>query len=97
MVALATVEETKRRVRIDDSDSDEDIEAMIDQASDIVTDYLKKPDHGWTDETVPDRIKSAVLLVVARLYLDREGQLEGGILSETVKALVHRDRDPALA
>lgn len=97
MVALVTLEEAKYRVRIDDSDSDEDVQAMIEQASDIVTNYLKRPDHGWTEASVPDRIKSAILLVIGRLYLDREGQLEGGILSETVKALVHRDRDPAIA
>lgn len=97
MVALVELEDAKTRVRIDDSDSDEDVEAMIDQASDILIDYLKKPDHGWTAATAPPRIQAAVLLIVGRLYLDREGQLEGGILSETVKALVHRDRDPAIA
>lgn len=97
MVALVTIQDVRERLRIDAPDDDFDVQAMTEQATDIVIDYLKKPDHTWTLETAPARIKAAILLVVGRLYLDREGQLDGGILSETVKALVHRDRDPAIA
>jgi len=97
MVALVTIGDVRDRLRIDAPDDDFDVQAMTEQATDIVVDYLKKPDHSWTSETVPPRIKAAILLVVGRLYMDREGQLEGGILSDTVKALVHRDRDPAIA
>lgn len=97
MVALVTIGDVRDRLRIDASDDDFDVQAMTEQATDIVVDYLKKPDHSWTSETAPPRIKAAILLVVGRLYMDREGQLEGGILSEAVKALVYRDRDPAIA
>ena len=97
MVALVTIGDVRDRLRIDAPDDDFDVQAMTEQATDIVVDYLKKPDHTWTPETAPPRIKAAILLVIGRLYMDREGQLEGGILSEAVKALVHRDRDPAIA
>lgn len=97
MVALVTLEEAKSRLRLDFHDEDEDTVEMLEQATDIVIGYIKRPDHGWTDETVPDRIKAAILVVVARMEKDREGQLEGGIINETVRSLLIRDRDPALA
>lgn len=95
MAALVTLDEVKARLRIDFDDDDTDAQAMAEQATDIVIGYIKKPDHSWTTENAPARIKAAILLVIGRLYDDRDGQEE--VLTDAVKRLVHRDRDPALA
>lgn len=97
MAALVEVDEAKVRLRLDDGDEDLELEAMIEEASDIVVSFLKKDDHGWTPDTVPGQIKSAVLIVLGRLYAAREGEIEGGIINDTVRNLLWRDRDPALA
>ena len=73
------------------------IQILIDQASQIVVDYIKRPDHGWTPETVPPHVQAAVMHVLLRLYDDRQGELPGGPLPQHVKDLLWRERDPALA
>lgn len=85
----------------------DDIEAKIAQAQDIVLDYLKNPTGSeyWDDETAPDRVKSACILVIAALMGDDEKQtemlsaLQGGAdsLANPIVALLYRLRDPALA
>lgn len=95
MAALVTLDEVKNRLRIDFNDDDVDVLAMSEEATDIVIGYIKQPDHEWTYETVPFRIKAAILLVVSRLYEDRGGTED--VLTDAVKRLLHRDRDPALA
>lgn len=95
MSALVTLADVKNRLRIDFDDDDVDAAAMAEEAADIVIGYIKKPDHDWTVDTVPFRIKAAILLVVGRLYEDRDGKEE--VLTEAVKNLLARDRDPALA
>lgn len=95
MVALVTLEDAKARLRVDFADEDTLIEQLLDDATDIIIGYIKQPDHEWDDTTVPPRIRSAILLTVARLYEDREGSEP--VLNDTIKGLLHRDRDPALA
>lgn len=95
MVALATVEEAKTRTRIDDEAEDDEVEAIVDQATAIVVKHLKKPDHGWTPETVPADIKAAVLVVSVRIYDDPQG--DELWLNQTVRDLLNGHRDPALA
>lgn len=77
------------------------------QAEDIILDYLKISqgsddvyDHGWDDETVPPRIKAAILLVLSALWDDREGKGDmGDYLKDDgpVANLLRRSRDPAIA
>lgn len=95
MTALATVTEAKQRLRVDFSDDDTLIEALLEEATDIVVGYIKNPDHGWDAQTVPGRIKAAILLVTGSLYENRDAT--GEVLTEGVRALLHRDRDPSLA
>ena len=95
MAALITATEAKQRLRIDFDDENTVVASMIEEATDIIINYIKKPNHGWTIETVPGRIRSAIYLVFGALYEGRTALDE--ILTDTVKALVHRDRDPALA
>lgn len=92
MAALVTIEDAKARLQIDFDDKDADLESMVEEATDIVVGYIKQPDHEWTPETVPYRIKSAILLGVKSLF-DGDGE----VLTDAVKSILHRDRDPALA
>lgn len=95
MASLVTIEEAKRRLRIDFPDEDDPISSMLEEATDIVIGYIKTPDHGWTPESAPPRIKSAICMVAARLYQDRDGGAE--VLTKAVKDVLERDRDPSLA
>lgn len=95
MPALVTTDEAKLRLRIDAPDEDSAIDSMLAEAEDIVIGYIKKPDHDWTDQTAPFRIKAAILLVFGGLYEGRGPETE--LLTEPVRTLLHRDRDPALA
>lgn len=93
MTALVTLDEAKTHLRILDDDQDFDVVMKIEAASEIVIDYIKRPDHGWTAATAPKLIKAAVLLVAASMFADREF----GGLSDSVKNILHRYRDPAVA
>jgi hypothetical protein len=115
MPDLVTVEQVNKALRLDldmdvsgdDSDTSrvEDIEAKIEQATDIVLDYLKlDPEYvEWTAETVPGRVSAAIIMVVDCLLddtpekLDRLGGLSGGDIHNPIVALLYRLRDPALA
>lgn len=95
-VALITLEEARLHLRVDAEPTDpvnQDIDAKILEASSIVIDYIKKPDHEWDDETAPALIKSAVKIVLANLFDNPMGDP----LVEGVKNILHRYRDPALA
>lgn len=78
-----------------------DILLKIEQATDIVIDYLKVPDHAWTAENVPGQVSAAILLVIGALLDDDKAELitglSGGDLKNPVVALLHRSRDPSMA
>lgn len=93
MVALVTLAEAKDHLRIDDDDQDADINSKRLAASAIVIDYIKRPLHGWTEETAPPLIKSAVLIMLGELFANREA----ADLPPGAKAILYRQRDPALA
>lgn len=109
---LITEAEAISHLRIDlvtDGDSpatiiDEDYPDLIlkmAQAEDIILDYLKTPgETGWDDETVPPRIKAAILLMLSALWDDREGKGDvGDYLKDDgpIAQLLRRSRDPAIA
>ncbi|WP_313760174.1 phage gp6-like head-tail connector protein [Rhizobium sp.] len=104
-MALATVAQVNLALRLELVDGDEripDIELKIKQAEDVVLDYLKKPDAGWDETSVPPRVNAAVLLVVQSLLDEANtgGLLPGlgsGDPKNPVVALLYRLRDPALA
>jgi hypothetical protein len=94
MSALVSLLEAKDHLRVTDDDSDSDIASKVLTATDIVIDYIERPAHGWTEETVPWRVKGAILLVLGALFHDREG---GDPLSDGVIRLLWRLRDPVIA
>jgi hypothetical protein len=98
-MALITIEQAKQQLRIDFDDQNADLQMKMEQASEIVVDYLKKPDHGWTDATVPKTVQAAILLVLTALFDDRDGSGEGDYLAPDgpVARLLARHRDPAIA
>lgn len=100
MVALVTLEAAKEHLRIDADDQNDEVTDRINDASDIVIDYLKRPDHGWTDETVPGQVRASVLLVLGALWVNRDGvgdAVDLDPISPAVVSLLRRMRDPALA
>lgn len=90
MTQLVDLDTVKKHLRYgeDETDPDEIINIKIDQASSVILDYLKLDD---APNPVPGFMEAAACLAVEALY---DG---GDPLNETVKALLHRSRDPELA
>ena len=55
MPALISLEVAKRHLIIEDDFRDEDVFAKAEEATAIVVDYLKKPDHGGLRRRSPAR------------------------------------------
>lgn len=102
---LVDLETAKRHLRRDDDDDDERIMLVVEQASDIILDYLKLPEGTYqsTDggpDVVPKLVTAAVLLCVEGLYdepVDSFGRPSMEVLSDQIKNILHRHRDPAMA
>lgn len=108
-MALVSMERALRHLRIlvgeapediEDVEEFADVEFKLDQACDIVLDYLKDRDNvnDWDEETTPKTIQAAVLLVLSDLFEHRAGASGDAVfISAAVKSLLERYRDPALA
>jgi len=96
MTDLVTLEQAKTQLRITDNESDAELADMVTAASTIIVSYLKTPEAAaYTIDTVPPHVKTAVLLVLSALYMDREGVDDP--IGCAVASILRRDRDPALA
>lgn len=95
MVELVTLPELKTRLGFDFDHDDEALALILGEAHDHVLKYVAAADDAWTAQTVPPRIKSAIILVSARLYANRDD--DGEILTPAVKSLLRRDRKPVVA
>lgn len=95
---LVTLDQVKDRLRIDGVADEADVTRMMAEGTRIVLGYLKPQpdgtalDRGWTIDTVPEHVQTAILLVIRAIY---DG--EPNPLSQAVLDILHRDRDPALA
>lgn len=109
-MALVTVEQVDRALKlglVEDDERATDIELKIDQAEDIVLDFIQPaPDPAWTHETVPARVTAAIIIAVRCLLDDTEESLamlsglSGVSLDDKhnpIAALLWRLRDPSLA
>ena len=104
-MGLVTLDTAREHLNVTHSDDDLKITRMIDDATDIILDYLGldagtyqttalEPD----DDSLPPRVRAATLLVLGSLYDNADGQNpDKPPLSEAVKDLLRRSRDPALA
>lgn len=93
---LASLEAVKLDLRVGDEFSDADIERKIAIASGIIADYCKRDlsafaEDGSSVDERPEVIEQATIEATRALY---DG---GDPLNDTVKALLHRQRDPAMA
>lgn len=93
MLALVTLEEAKAHLRILSDDEDPDIQLKVEAASDILLDYIKRPDAVWTESDAPPLVKAATLLMVRTLYDDPAADP----LNDAIIRILHRYRDPACA
>lgn len=91
MEPLVSVETVKTYLRLVGPDYDAELGLKVVAATAIVIDYIKRPDHAWTQVDVPDVIMAAICEVVGNLMDERQA------LTEDVKALLWRFRDPAIA
>ncbi|WP_173931385.1 phage gp6-like head-tail connector protein [Chelativorans sp. Marseille-P2723] len=104
MNPLVTLEQVDLALKLDLVEDDErtpDIEWKMRQATEIVIDYLKRPDHEWTVEDVPGQVSAAIILAIRALLDGEEAELLSGLAnsdtSSPVVALLMRLRDPAVA
>lgn len=106
-MALVTLTQAKTHLRITGTDSDDDIEMKAEQATAIILDYLKLDplDRGWeagspgspgggspADDQDFTIVQAAILNVLERLF-----RREQDVLTQGVKDMLHRLRDPTLA
>ena len=98
-MALISLEEAKRHLRILDDEDDIEVGEAIAAASDMVVDYLKRSDTGWDEEGTPPLVKAATKLILAGIWADREGTGDGDYFASNgaVARILARYRDPALA
>lgn len=100
-MSLVTMQEVKEWCEIDHDEIDARLEALAIGASEIILNYLKKPVDYWQDSAgepagVPGSVKYATLKVAAAMFENRDGS-GPPTLSQDVKDMIHRYRDPALA
>lgn len=82
-----------------------DLQLKMEQATDAALDYLKVVQDSpplWDVETVPPRVRAAILFILTSLYDDRVAgemlsALAGNDLANPAIALLYRLRDPAMA
>lgn len=96
-MALVTLDEARRHLQLTetdmaDADRSADVASKAEQASEIVVDYIERPEHGWADADAPFVVKAAVLLVLTALFEQRDEAI-----TDPVRSLLRRYRDPALA
>lgn len=104
--SLVTLTEIKDHLYIQSADTthDNDLSLKIEIVSDIIMDFLKltePPDEWYDDEsppvlTIPGRVRGVALLGVAEMYEHREASMND-VLSDKIKDILRRTRDPALA
>ena len=108
MAALITIEHARRQLRLgDDYSFDFELEPLMEQATAIVIDYIKRPDHGWEATWDPSGgspddpdfviVTAAIAEVMTNLFRHRGDTDVSGPLTARVKFMLERLRDPALA
>lgn len=112
MSTLVTLDEAKLQTNVRSDDHDESLQLYLDIAEEVVIDHVNQrlqDEDGvwaatvaaWTSETVPERVRGAILLLTADLWGhrgdDEDPRREYGRLPQRVIALLQPLRDPTLA
>lgn len=92
-MSLVSYEQAKERLRASDNEAG-DLMTMIDEASNIVLDYLKKSESDFTSG-IPAPVQTATLLVVGEIMKERESG--SNPLSQGVMDILAPYRDPSMA
>lgn len=92
-MSLVTLAQVKEYAVIETDDFDSALLLRAEEATHIVIDYIKRPDHGWTDRTVPPLVRVCILRT-AKILFD---QTDEKPLDEWATGVLERFRDPALA
>lgn len=94
---ILELEAIKQELKVDIDADDERIQSTMTQAALIVLDYLKVASDEYEDEEgvsdYPDIVYAAIIRVVMALY----DTPEKDPLTEAVRSMLHRSRDPAIA
>ena len=94
---ILDLESIKQELKVDIDDDDERIHSTMTQAALIVLDFLKVASDEYEDEDgvsdYPDIVYAAIVRVTMALY----DSPEKDPLTDAVRSLLHRSRDPALA
>ena len=95
---IVDLETAKQHLKVVDDADDDNIFRKLAEAEAIVLDYLKIPASSYDIDASPyveppKMVRAAILLVLENLY-DRPEQ---DPLSNAVRSILHRSRDPALA
>lgn len=94
MPSLVTLDTLRFRGRVDYTDAE--LQGVADDATSIVIDYIKRPDHGWTVETVPGEVRAAIVRVAVLLLDQTTSEKVAQFIDEGVADLLRRHRDPAM-
>lgn len=110
-MALVTLAQAKRHLRIFHDDEDDAIVEKAEHASAIIVDYIKRPEHGWTEASnganpvasdAPFVVQAAILMMIDILWEHRSGgEIEfgqaDGYLSKPITSILHRYSAPTYA
>jgi len=108
MPALITIEHARRQVRLqpDDTSLDVELDPLREIATALVIDYIKRPDHGWSESYDPAGspydsdfviVTAAIAEVLVNLWRHRGDETADGPITARVQLMLERLRDPALA
>lgn len=99
MTILITLDQAKVHLRIDtdDPEIEEDLLSKMEQASAIILDYIEVIDSGWDETTVPEHIRTTVLMVLGNLWEHRGDTKESEPITEAIKSVLRRTRTPVLS
>jgi hypothetical protein len=98
---LATVEQARARLRLDDDFPEADIDLAIAGASEAVMCYLKRTTNYTDSDPAPPQVVNAVLILTGTFIRDPDGveandKWEQGYLPHAITALLYPLRDPAM-
>ena len=104
MAALISLEQAKDHLRIVSTDSDDDIELKVEQASALIlercnsTAWWRAITPTWTQETVPPSVQAAILIVLSHLHENRGDDMKTDeALWMAVDRLIPMNKDPVIA
>jgi len=104
MAALVSLEQAKAHLRVASTDSDNDIELKVEQASAVIlercnsTAYWRGITATWTADTIPLSVQAAILVLLTHLYENRgDVMAPDEDLWEAIDRLIPMNKDPVIA